>query len=274
MEQYYIYRFTDAGRDYDYCAVGHTLVWEDAPFAPINISHSAPTFSSDPSQARVTVKMKDDLQVPMNYISHPPPYKIELRIWEVTQTTPSGNTLIVEGVEPHWSGQIVRVAWRDNFTRVDIQCKTLQEVHFSRETNNESLHPLCRFHLGDGRCPVNIDDYKESVTVAAISADISEATITVTGIASPFTYTAGMIRTANGDMRLIELQAGNVLTLSRAFPATTVQIGDVVEIFLGDNLTFETCQVVFGAATESGAAWGGWHLTPNRDYGRLGIRGD
>jgi hypothetical protein len=30
--------------------------------------------------------------------------------------------------------------------------------------------------------------------------------------------------------------------------------------------------VVFGAETDSGAAWGGWKLTPNRDYQRYGIR--
>lgn len=278
MEQYYLYRFSEGGSGavYDYCAVGHELVYEDAPFTPVNISHSAPTFSSDPSQARVTVTLKDDLQVAMNYISHPPPYKTELQIWEVTQTSliVGTNTLLVEGAEAYWKGQIVRIAWRENFTVAEILCKTLQEVHFSRETNNESLNPLCRFHNGDGRCPVDPEDFKETVTVSAISADISEATITVTGITSPFTYTSGRIRLPNGDQRTIELQTGGVLTLSRAFPSTSVQVGDVVEIFLGDDLTFETCQVTFGADTDNGEAWGGWNWTPNRDYAKFGIRSD
>lgn len=276
MEQYYLYRFSDAARTYDYCGVGHELVYQDAPFAPVNISHSAPTFSSDPSQARVTVRLKDDLQVAMNYISHPPPYKTELMIWEVTQTTGIGgsNSLLVEGAEEYWKGQITRIAWRESFTVAEILCKTLQEVHFSRETLNESLHPLCRFHLGDGRCPVNIENFKETVTVTNVSSDINEPTVTVSGITSPFTYRGGMIRTADQDWRTIEEQAGGLLTLSRAFPSTSIQNGDVVEIFLGDDLTQETCATVFGSETENGIAHGGWKLTPNRDYERFGIRSD
>lgn len=272
--QYYIYRFIDVSGSYDYCGVAHEIVYDDSSFLPVPISHTAPTFSSDPSQSRVTVRMKDDLQVALNYISHPPPYKIELQIWEVleAETIVGTNTLEATEVDPHWKGQIVRVAWKENFTEVEILCKTTQEIHFSRETNNESLHPLCRFHNGDGRCPVNIEDFKETVTVSAISDDVSEPTVTVTGIASPNTYKGGMIRTPDQDWRTIEKQVLGVLTISRAFPSTSLQIGDNVDIFFGDDLTLEVCSLVFGAATENGKAWGGWKWTPNRDYARFGIR--
>lgn len=111
----------------------------------------------------------------------------------------------------------------------------------------------------------------------AISADVSEPTITVSGLSQLNDYyRAGMIRLADRDMRTVDLaltSGGNkVLTLSRAFPSTSVQVGDTVEVFAGDDLTQETCSVKFGAATDSGAAWGGWKLTPNRDYARYGIR--
>ncbi len=275
MEQYYLYRFSDNSGHHDFCNVGHKLIYEGAEFTPVHISHTAPTFSSDPSEARITVSLKDDLQVALNYISHPPPFTTDLLIWEVTQTTGivGSNSLLVEGVVAHWKGRFVRVAWRDNFSRAEITCRTRQDIHFGRETNNESLHPLCRFHIGDGRCPVNIEDFKETVTVDDISDDISEPTITVSGITSPHTYKAGMIRLSDNDYRTIEEQSAGVLTLSRAFAPSSVQIGDVVEIFLGDDLTLETCQVVFGAATENGAAHGGWGFTPNRDYQKFGIKG-
>jgi uncharacterized phage protein (TIGR02218 family) len=273
MDQFYIYKFTDRDRDYLYTGVGHPLEY-DGIYAPIGISHSPPTFSSDPSQARVTVKLRDDLIVAMNYISHPPPSKTELRIWEVLETVPSiGNSLLVTRVEPHWAGQIVRVAWRDGFRVADILCRTAHEIHFSRETNNESLNPLCRFHLGDGRCPVNIEDFKEQATVTNISDDISEPTVTVSGLSQADSYYAGgMVRTADFDWRTVLQSVGGVLTLSRAFPSTSIQDGDTVDVFAGDDLTFETCSVKFGAATNSGEAWGGWKLTPNRDYQKDGIR--
>lgn len=277
-DQFYIYRFEDALQTYAYSAVAHAIVHEGETYSPLSsISHTPPTFSSDPSQARTTVRMRDDLSVAMNYISHPPPYATELRIWEVLATEIDGNALLATHVDPHWKGQIVRVAWKDSFRAVEITCRTKQDIHFSRETNEESLNPLCRFHLGDGRCPVNIEEFKESAVVEAISGDISEPTITVSGLAQTDEYyKAGMIRLADTDMRTVDLAttdgSDKILTLSRAFPSTSVQIGDTVEVFAGDDLTHETCSVKFAAATESGAAWGGWKLTPNRDYQRYGIR--
>jgi len=276
-DQFYIYRFEDALRPTLYSGVAHAISLNDEVYSPVSISHSAPTFSSDPSQARITVRLRDDLSVALNYISHPPPYSTYLTIYEVLATEIDGNTLIATEVDPHWRGQIVRIAWKDSFRAVEITCRTRQDIHFSRETNEESLNPLCRFHLGDGRCPVNIEDFKETAIVEAISGDISEPTITVSGLSQlDDYYRAGMIRLADRDMRTVDLaltSGGNkILTLSRAFPSTSVQIGDSVDVFAGDDLTQETCSVKFAAATDSGAAWGGWKLTPNRDYARYGIR--
>jgi hypothetical protein len=276
-DQFYLYQFTDALQSYPYSGVAHAVEWEGQIYTPVPISHTPPTFSSDPSQSRITVRLRDDLAVALNYISHPPPYATYLTIVEVLATEVSGNMLVAAAVDYHWRGQIVRLAWKDSFRAVEITCRTRQDVHFSRETNEESLNPLCRFHHGDGRCPVVIDDFRETATVAAISGDVSEPTITVSGLAQTDDYyKAGMIRLADTDMRTVDLaltDGGNkVLTLSRAFPSTSVQAGDTVEVFAGDDLTHETCSVKFGAATDNGAAWGGWKLTPNRDYQRDGIR--
>jgi hypothetical protein len=276
-EQFYLYKFEDATRTYSFTNVAHVLNYDGLEYLPVTISHTQPTFSSDPSQARVTVSLRDDLQVAMNYISHPPPWKTAVEILEVLETEVNGNTLDVTHVEPHWSGRIARIAWRDSFRAVEMTCRTQQEIHFSRETLNEGLGPLCRFHTGDGRCPVNIENFKEPATVVAVSGDISEPTITVSGLAqSDSYYKAGMIRLADSDWRTVAkalTSGGNkILTLSRAFPATAVQNGDTVDVFAGDDLTQETCSVIFGAETDSGAAWGGWNLTPNRDYQRYGIR--
>lgn len=277
-DQFYIYTFQEGdGNRHAYSGVAHAIAYNSEDYAPVPISHTEPTFSSDPSQARITVRMRDDLTVAMNYISHPPPFSTYLNIYEVLATQVDGNQLIATEIDEHWRGQITRVAWKDSFHAVEITCRTRQDVHFSRETNEESLNPLCRFHHGDGRCPVNIEDFKENATVAGISGDISEPTITVSGLAqSDDYYRAGMIRLADGDMRTVDKAlvsgANKILTLSRAFPSTSVQNGDTVEVFAGDDLTLETCSVKFSIPTESGAAWGGWKLTPNRDYQRFGIR--
>jgi hypothetical protein len=276
-DQFFIYLFEDSARQYALSGVAHEVVYKGITYLPISsISHTPPTVSSDPSQARITVRLRDSLDVVINYISHPPPSETTLRVYEVLATTISGNQLLAIETRVHWSGKIVRVAWKDSFRAVEISCRTRQDIHFSRETNTESLNPLCRFHNGDGRCPVVIDDFKETAIVEAISDDISEPTVTVSGLAQSDTYyKAGMVRLADGDMRTVDravTDTGNkVLTLGRAFPSTSVQVGDSVEVFAGDDLTQETCSTVFAAATDSGAAWGGWKLTPNRDYQRDGI---
>lgn len=277
-DQFYLYCFEEGnGVRHLYSGVAHEVEYANESYAPVTIWHTEPTFSSDPSQARISVHLRDDLTVAMNYISHPPPYSTFLTIWEVTATEESGNTLLATAVDAHWRGQIVRLAWKDSFRAVEITCRTRQDVHFSRQSNEQGLDPLCRFHLGDGRCPVNIEDFKETATVVAVSDDISEPTITVSGLSEADSYyAAGMIRLGDGDMRTVDraVTSGSdkVLTLSRAFPSTSVQVGDTVEVFAGDDLTLETCSVKFGAATNSGEAWGGWKLTPNRDYQQYGIR--
>jgi hypothetical protein len=268
-EQFYLYRFADPSGASTYTNVAHGLTYAGEQYDFTSISHTPPTFSSDPSQARITVRMRDDLSVAMNYISHPPPFGIELRIWEVLAV--SG--LAVTEVAPHWAGRIVRVAWRDSFRAAELTCKTQQEIHFGREALTESLNPLCRFHIGDGRCPVNIEDFKESVVVSAKSDDVSEPTVTVTGLAQVDAYyKGGMIRTPDNDWRTVEKAVAGVLTLNRAFPATSIQLSDTVDVFAGDDLTLETCSVLYGSATNSGEAWGGWKLTPNRDFTNDGIR--
>lgn len=281
MDQFYLYLFQSSdGQQWPYTNVSHPLTYDGVVYAARgaddrgpSLSHTAPTYSSDPSQARTIVRMRDSLDVAMNYISHPPPYKTELTIYEVLAL--SG--LTVTHVEPHWFGQVVRVAWRDSFRQVEMTCRTLWEVHSSREAMTETLNPLCRFHNGDGRCPVNIEDFKEIATVVVISDDISEPTVEVSGLAQvDLFYKAGMIRIGNQDMRTVDLAvtsgANKVLTLSRAFPSTDLQVGDTVDVFAGDDLTLETCSTKFGAATNSGEAWGGWKLTPNRDFQKYGIR--
>lgn len=278
-DQFYIYAFEEGnGVRHLYSAVAHAIEYEAETYNPVTIWHTAPTFSSDPSQARVAVHLRDDLTVALNYISHPPPYATDLTIWEVKATEVSGNSLLATAVESEWRGQIVRVAWRDSFRAVEMTCRTKQDIHFSREANEQGLDPLCRFHIGDGRCPVNIEDFKETAIVTAISSDTSEPTLTVDVLAqaSDDYYGAGMLRLGDGDMRTVDrcvTSAGDrVLTLSRAFPSTSVQVGDSVEVFAGDDLTQEVCSVVFGSQTGSGRDWGGWKLTPNRDYQRYGIR--
>lgn len=278
--EFYLYLFEDgSGHQTPLTNISHPLTHDGIEYAAqqaesgVGISHSPPTFSADPSQARITVRLRDSLDVAINYISHPPPYKTDLTIWEVKAV----DGLDVTEVQPHWRGQVVRVAWRDNFTLAEITCRTTWDIHSSKEALTESLAPLCRFHLGDGRCPVNIENFKESATVTALSDDISEPTLTVDSLAqvTDTYYKAGMVRVGNGDMRTVDKcetsGSDRVLTLSRAFPSTSVQVGDTVEVFAGDDLTLETCSVIFGAETDSGAAWGGWKLTPNRDYQAYGL---
>jgi hypothetical protein len=277
--QYFLYRFETPERDYRHCNVAHPIVYDGETYAPLPIQHSPPTFSSDFSEARITVTVRQDFSVALNHISHPPPYETRLRIYEVLEAIPDNptNSYEVSRVEPYWKGKIIRPRWRASFSRVEITCKTLADVYFDKESNNESLHPLCRFFPGgaDGRCPVNWENYKETVTVTVIGTETVEPQVTVSGIGQlTGWYTAGIIRTADGDMRTINLhESGGVLTLSAHFPASTLQVGDTVDLIAGDDLTFETCTVKFGAETSNGRDWGGWKWTPNRDPQKSGVLG-
>jgi hypothetical protein len=281
--QYFLYRFETPERDYRHCNVAHPIVYDGETYAPLPIQHSPPTFSSDFSEARITVTVRQDFSVALNHISHPPPYETRLRIYEVLEAIPDNptNSYEVSRVEPYWKGKIIRPRWRASFSRVEITCKTLADVYFDKESNNESLHPLCRY-MGpnDPRCPVNWENYKETGVVEEIGTDTVEPIVTVSGLTRPVPlYKAGMVRAPDGDLRVINLDEESEtdgwrdLTLGSHFPASTLQVGDQLDVFLGDDLTFETCVVLYGGDTENGAAHGGWQHTPSRDPQRVGVIG-
>lgn len=281
--QYFLYSFETPDRAYRHTNVAHAVVYGGSTYTPLPIEHTRPTFSSDFSEARVTVTIRQDFSVAINYISHPPPFETRLYIYEITEAIPDNltNTYTVSNVEPYWKGKIIRPRWRENFTRVEIHCKTLADVYFDKESNNESLSPLCRF-LGpnDDRCPVTWEDFKEIAFVEEISVDTVEPIIKVSGLTfQPQFFKAGMVRAPDGDLRVVNAAALSAtpgwydLTLGSHFPASTLQVGEQVDVFLGDDLTFETCSVTYGSQTEQGAAQGGWQHTATRDPQKQGVLG-
>ncbi len=257
----FLYRMdTDAGV-FTYSGIGSKEALVDATaqtydsekYYPHLISHTQPTFSSDPTEADIDITVSEDNPVARMYLSHPPPYTCKVRIYEYDRNAASA--------EAHWAGTLLRVNF-DLRGKVTLRCRVGHL--FERETLSDSLAALSRYSIYDPRSGVDYEALKIVVTVTALN-DWKDV-ITVTGVTNPPTwFKGGMMKAPDGDLRTIILQSGNdaappcQLTLNGAFPSTTLVVGSVVEIYPGDDLLHSTWDTKFSA----GAKHGGWAWMPN-----------
>src|SRR6185503_18526141 len=153
------------------------------------ISHVAPERTQDISKADVTITVAFDFPVLDLHSPFPSPKETQVTIYKfydgITEPTPC------------FRGKVQRPNYDGSFAR--ITCKTrlsdLEKVGMS-----ETLSNLCPYFLGDGRCPVNLENFRVGITVT----NIDGVNYTVDGITQIDTwFRGGTIVAPNGDIRFI-----------------------------------------------------------------------
>ena len=219
------------------------------------ISHTEPEQDSDWQHADIDVVVSKDNAIIKLHRSFPPPGDTVLTIFRKHKGDSE--------VQMYWMGVVSRTPisiLEDGKIEARIQCQT-EMSFFESEGLVDTLQNPCNFFLGDGRCPVLLANWRRSLTVYSISDNevvISGDAITLTG-----KYRAGKLVCSNGDQRTIlsdVLDDGTgrrTLTLTQAFPATTLAVTDPVDGYRGCDRLHTTCKVDFGAETGDGEAFGG-----------------
>lgn len=153
--------------------------------------------------------------------------------------------------------------------QVVLEIQTLIAT-LERDGLNQSYTRHCRHTIYDAGCGASKASFLHSGTVIALSADGVTATINGAGLNGDNYYSGGILDTSTGGTRFITSQIGDVLTLSRAFPASILSL--TVSIFPGCNLAFSTCKnkfanhINFGGARfmpPNGHPWDGRSITLN-----------
>lgn len=249
-EPRYLYKFVNGDLSFFYTNVGTDQEFEGDVYTSNQvISHTSPERTQDVSKADVTITVPFDFPVLDLHNPFPAPKKTKVTIYK-----------FYEGVtDPTqcFRGEVLRP--RFNKSSAQILCQT-RLSSLDKEGLPETHANLCTKFLGDGRCPVNLENFRVGITVS----DITGSVYTVTGITQDDDwFKGGKIEAPNGDLRYIISQVGDVLTLDNPFPPETLAELDDADIYPGCDRTFATCSTKYEDETGGGAAHGGVTFMPN-----------
>ena len=253
----FLYHVSAGSQTYRYVKVAHAQEFVDESYTPLQIAHTAPTYSEEPQDAEIDVTIIESNEIGELLLT-PPPYPIILTIYE----------LIGDDINPYYQGWVVRCQFKLTQSVFVLHLKTLWHF-YERESLSDSLSSLSRYSIYDPRSGVDWSELGVAVTMGAPN-DQRDAW-TVTGVSLPDNYRGGFIEAPNLDKRTILDFTGDQLTLNGGFPQFTLDTGFPATIYPGDDLIYETWANKFSSLTNNGANWGGWQYTPNVDPALRGV---
>ena len=254
----FLYHVSAGSETYRYVKVAHEQEFNDESYTPIQITHTAPTFSEEPQDAEIDVTIIESSDIGELLLT-PPPFPIILTIYE----------LIGEDINPYYQGWVVRCQFKLTESVFVLHLKTLWHF-YERESLTDSLSSLSRFSIYDPRAGVSVSDLGVAVTITSMN-DFRDV-LTVSGITQIDGYfTGGFVEAPNLDKRTILSHVGNQPTLNGGFPRFTLDSTFPATIYPGDDLTYDTWANKFSILTNNGANWGGWQYTPNVDPALRGV---
>lgn len=268
----FLYRFDlGNGRTYFYTNISGNQIYDGDEYIFTQIEHTAPTFSEDDEESEIDVTMKSTTSERSNPVSDlfllsPPPYEVKVVILEYDR--------VAETAEPYYKGWIVRSPFDLEKRLVSFHLKTLW-LFFERETFIDSLSALSRYSIFDPRSGVDV----EALRVVATVTELNEFrdVLTVTGLAqADGWFDGGIFSTPDRDPRTIlndeTILGDRQISITHPYPQMLMDPGFSADVYPGDDLTFETWSVKFGAQTGGGRAFGGWPYSPDRDPAVGGVR--
>lgn len=262
----FLYRFeAGSGAVYRFTNIAFDQVYDGENYIYTEIEHSAPTFSEEASDDEVGISVAETNEVVQLFGDGPPPYPIKVLIYEYDRET--------EVATPYYRGWIIRPGFSLTESTVVLYCKSVWHF-FERDSFVDSLSVLSRYSVFDPRAGIDIEAFRVAIVVTALNDE--RDVLTVTGITEPDDwFKAGIIMAPDGDKRTIlqhVTESGDKkLYLNKAFPAFTLAAGFPAAIYPGDDLTYTTWAVKFGAVTNNGEAHGGWPFMPNVDPEKRGV---
>ena len=261
----FLYRFEAGSAAYTFTNITESVPYDGESYEPLEIQHSAPTYSGEPQDGEITVETTEVNALADLFILGPPAYPIILVIYEYDRVTGTAT--------PYYKGWVVRTPFNLIKSTMQFRLKTLWHF-FERESFTDSLSALSRYSIFDPRSGVDIEAYRTSIAVTDFNDERDE--LTVTGITQPDDwFKGGLIIAPDRDMRTIlthqTVGADVILTLNAAFPRFTLDTGFTADIYPGDDLTYATWSVKFDTETNNGEAFGGWPYMPNVDPAVRGV---
>lgn len=225
------FKFTVGASLYRWNSSARTLTLSgDGNYAPYPIALSEPEHGRDTSSMRCRISVPRDNPVALLFRQAIPDTQIPV-------TVTMKHTGDAEAVGA-WSGTVLSCEWRES--EASLLCE-LNLAKMKRLGLRQRFQVVCNLETYSARCGVDRNDFKSSVTVAAVSG----LEIQVSGmptVADGY-YNGGYAQDADGTRRFVAEHVGDTLTM--LLPFESLSVGDSIDIYAGDDHTHETCRAKF-----------------------------
>lgn len=243
-------------------------------YSPVPVDSPTLEATGDVNQSNISFTMAlsdldgNQIAIPRLNIAFPYPSRIGLTIYRYHHVTGT--------YTPAWTGLVKQITPAGH--EAEIECETLLTA-MKRMGLADKFQTLCNFFLYSefgGRCPVVLANHARPGTVAEPPTGNA---LKISGISAfgDNQFAGGFIEAANGDTRdiLASEQATGLITITGAFPSSTVQSGSSVTLYDGCNHTNDTthgCRAPrFTVETNDGEAYGGFPHGPDKNVFSSGL---
>lgn len=239
------WRFAASSRDV--LALGS--LWQGS-----SISSSDTEMSGETERDAVKVVLPLSDTFANDYVKNPPDSRTAVTIYKYDRDDGS--------YEYWWSGNFS--GHEINGGEVVLTCQS-DEALLAQGSRPRIAMVQCSHAQYVGRCGLNRDDFRQSVTLVSLSG----AAAVVSGYSGD-NFAGGIIEARNGDTRKITAQIGGALTLARKLPALSGDVGAIVYIYPACDRGPDSCATFANAANPSGTNienFGGfsWMLTGDKN---------
>ena len=249
------YTYTDADKSFEY--LGET-------YEPYPLDPSSTGQSQELTAQRITITSGREWLIPSLYVAFVPATQVYLAIFHFHRNDPQ------QQVYNFWSGFVRDAKWQGS--KASIECDPVS-VMLDRLGLRRLFHGMCNHILYDGFCPVPKSAFRVDGILSnpptGFTLDAPEWASKPAGW-----FKAGFVErllpTGVKDLRFIVGSAGTQITLLSPFP-DDVQSGEVISAYAGCDHIFTTCESKFGAFTDTGGAYGGWHRVPRKNPFKINI---
>ena len=254
-----LYEFRGPIRGYFY-----TSHVEDVLFTDTNIYRAIPIQrgplqgASQDDSPELEIRVPFDLELVQDYAYNISPNDLQLTIHRFHLVTGIGQSIT------YWRGSVATITVTDRIATIRVPSILGQRL--TAPVPSIYYQSQCNHVLYDGRCAVARSGFQVDTSVSSVNVNGTVVVVSsVGGNVDQFFKAGEIIRTGDGERRLIVDQVGATLTLN--FPFPELQTADSVSIFAGCDRTAPTCRDKFSNIEN----FGGHPFIPDRNVFETGI---
>lgn len=227
-----LYKFEAPNTSYFLTSYGDDVLFSGDTYVAAPISRDRISARAWIVGRALVVSMPATLQVVQDFAFKIAPREL---LFTLTRYHPSDGTS-----QQIWAGKVASISVDGLSSKVVVPSKFSETL--KANIPNVYYQRLCNHVLYDSRCGIARVSSLRSVT--AISSTRTEITINGNVLAEDTLKAGEVIRTSDGERRLVIQNIGNTLTIN--WPFENLAISDQVDIHIGCDHTRATCDVKFG----------------------------